>query len=282
MIQKARVIYLHALTPVHSGTGQTAAVIDLPVARDRTTDAPIIPGSSVKGVLRDVLQTTDNNANIEAVFGKADEAGALCIGDQQVLLFPARSFFGTFAWVTAPLPLARFRRDLRAFGLTTPFPDVPEEPVEDAIHLTEGSALRPTQDERVYLEDLGLNASGTDVSALANSLAGALFDNEEESGIFKKRFAVVPNKVFYFLCKTATEVTARVILKDDTKTVKRGGLWYEEAVPAETIFWGAALIEGRRGAADAMTFLESLNGKMVQFGGKSTTGRGQCRVRVTS
>jgi len=48
----ARMMYLHAISPVHTGTGQAVDVIDLPVAREATTNWPYVPGSSIRGVLR--------------------------------------------------------------------------------------------------------------------------------------------------------------------------------------------------------------------------------------
>ena len=37
-------------TPLHVGSGATVEVVDLPVARERTTNFPIMPGSGLKGV----------------------------------------------------------------------------------------------------------------------------------------------------------------------------------------------------------------------------------------
>ena len=37
---------LHALSPLHAGTGHAADVIDLPTARMKATGIPFVPGSS--------------------------------------------------------------------------------------------------------------------------------------------------------------------------------------------------------------------------------------------
>jgi CRISPR/Cas system CSM-associated protein Csm3 (group 7 of RAMP superfamily) len=50
---QAAVVHVQALSPLHAGTGQTVDVIDLPIARERATQLPLVPGSTVKGVLRD-------------------------------------------------------------------------------------------------------------------------------------------------------------------------------------------------------------------------------------
>jgi CRISPR-associated protein Cmr4 len=46
---KAILIGMLAETFIHPGTGQVISAIDLPVARERTTDYPFIPGSGKKG-----------------------------------------------------------------------------------------------------------------------------------------------------------------------------------------------------------------------------------------
>ncbi len=50
---QARLLFTHALSPLHAGTGQGVGVIDLPIAREKATGLPFLPGSSVKGTLRD-------------------------------------------------------------------------------------------------------------------------------------------------------------------------------------------------------------------------------------
>jgi CRISPR-associated protein Cmr4 len=49
----ARLMFVHALSSLHAGTGQGVGTIDLPIARERATDLPVIPGSSIKGCLRE-------------------------------------------------------------------------------------------------------------------------------------------------------------------------------------------------------------------------------------
>ena len=43
---------VHAMSPLHAGTGHSVGAIDLPIARERPTGIPLIPGSSLKGALR--------------------------------------------------------------------------------------------------------------------------------------------------------------------------------------------------------------------------------------
>ena len=69
----ASLVFLHAYTPLHSGTGQGVESIDLPIARERATGLPVVPGSSIKGCLRDTIPLTDEEK--AAVFGPEEERG---------------------------------------------------------------------------------------------------------------------------------------------------------------------------------------------------------------
>src|SRR5947209_3589513 len=97
-----------------------------------------------------------------------------------------------------------------------------------------------------------------------------------------ERFCIVSDNVLSFLLDTATEITARIKLQEDTKTVKKGGLWYEEALPTETILYGLVLATPPRqnGLNEPGIFavVKSSIRPVVQLGGKATVGRGLCRV----
>src|SRR5438874_9204607 len=51
--QETALLFLHALTSLHPGSGTALGAVDLPVQRERHTQWPTIPGSALKGILRD-------------------------------------------------------------------------------------------------------------------------------------------------------------------------------------------------------------------------------------
>ena len=268
----ARMVYVHVLSPLHSGTGQSVGVVDLPIAREKATGWPIIPGSSLKGVLRDGQE--DDHAR--QVYGSKDAAGALCFADQRILCLPVRSYFGTFAYVTCPLALSRHARDCAATGAATETTTIPKVSDAGALVCTKTVLARGAD---ILLEDLDLKADPSPaVDDIASAIASAVMPGEKE--IFAERFAVVSNLVFDFLCTTATEVTARVALSADTKTARSGGLWYEEAVPSEAVFSGPILAASHR--EDAGRFLDEIKERVIQLGGKASVGRGLCRLVVSA
>jgi CRISPR-associated protein Cmr4 len=277
-----RAYLIHALSPLHAGTGQAADIIDLPIARMRSTGTPIVPGSSVKGVLRDSFRGRGQDDKLWAIFGPptedaAEHAGALVVGDARLLALPVRSFKGTFAWVTSPLLLHLAKRDLG--NVADVPPNVPDPGDERSALVTETSCNR--HEETLYLEELDLPASAnSDVDRWASFWAARV--SPDSPHVFEKRFAVVDDETMTYLWETATQVDARVRIDPESRTVAKGALWYEESLPPESVLIGvlAAQRSMRRGVELTPTAIldAALQGDhMLQFGGKATVGRGRCR-----
>ena len=281
---ESKLLLVHALSPLHAGTGQGIGVIDLPIAREKATGIPFLPGSSIKGVLRGACSATLKTK----VFGPetanaSDHAGAAQFTDARLLLLPVRSLAGTFAWVTSPLLLRRLRRDT---GLDLPSA-VPEPTGDSACAVARTGCelvLQHRGAAHVVLEDLLLNPTPDDaVDGWADLLGGNLFPEDDYwRRALKARLCIVPDDVLSFLLQTATEVTARIQLESATKTVKRGALWYEEALPSETVLYGLVLASPVMDvkATDVFSTIRELTQTTLQFGGSATVGRGLCHLQL--
>jgi CRISPR-associated protein Cmr4 len=285
MNMKTKILYTHALSPLHAGTGQGIGVIDLPIAREKATGLPFLPGSSVKGSLRDVCPDAQRVKLFGPEKNNADlHAGSVQFSDQRLLLLPVRSLKGTFAWVTSPYILNRFVRDARDASANKLVKDVPSPKSNDdeqECFVIGGNKLE--MNGKVYLEDLDLTVSSdkAKAQAWANVFASEIFTGDWQS-FFTERFCIVPDDVLTFLLDTATEITARISIDEETKTAAGGQLWYEEALPCETVLFGLALAvkigKVNHEPDAALNDIESLIKKPVQFGGKATVGRGLCRL----
>ena len=44
---QTKIFHLHALSALHVGTGQGVGVVDLPIARAKATNLPLVPGSAL-------------------------------------------------------------------------------------------------------------------------------------------------------------------------------------------------------------------------------------------
>src|SRR3990172_6197409 len=91
-------ILYQALTPLHVGCGQEVGVVDLPVVRERSTGYPYIPGSGIRGSLRDEFESKHGRTNgLLNFFGPETEdiqeedqrhAGCVAIHDTRILFYP--------------------------------------------------------------------------------------------------------------------------------------------------------------------------------------------------
>ena len=299
-----KLTFVHALSPLHAGIGQGAGVIDMPIAREKATGIPFLPGSSTKGALRTRCWQNEKLEQYKVIFGGDPDAldgqaSSVQFTDQRLLFLPVRSIAGTFAWVTSPYVLHRFMRDLieiqgKKAALPIPHSDHSEECV-----VTSNSGLRLTQKKMqktvnmVYLEDFDLQAievnatATTQLDAWANKLNQLIFPEGEEGAwqtMFTERLCLVHDDLFHFMCQHATEITTRIRLQDDSKTVTSGGLWYEEALPTETILSGIAMITPTRASnlsEQKIEFaLQEITKRTIQFGGKATVGRGLCKIHL--
>jgi len=284
---ESKLLLIQVISPLHAGTGQGVGVIDLPIAREKATGIPFLPGSTLKGVFRDAC---NDEALRTRVFGpdtnNADlHAGAVTFTDARLLLLPVRSLKGVFAWVTSPLLLRRLKRDAQD---ATPLSfDIPTPAGENTCCVSEPSELTMNVDnaQKVILEDLSLNPDFTqtaDVSAWAGWLGQKLFPGDDAAqDDLKSRLCIVSDDTLAFLLETATEINARIAIDDDKKTVKKGQLWYEEALPTETVLVSlvvAATVKSN--PTEVFETVKTISAKTLQFGGKATVGRGLCKATL--
>lgn len=289
------VFTIQALTNLHCGTGQGVGDIDLPTAKEPATQFPLIPGSTIKGVLRDFHSRSGgaDDKRVQAAFGpRLDNpeaegaASALMITDGRLLLLPVRAFAGVFAYVTCPLILRRFAQDLTFSGEKAPatVPTLPSP--QEALVSPESQNL--VNDATLLLEELDLPArkDNAEWKSWCEFLQNRVFEEEWGQAVAAPRLALISDEVFTFLCETALPVSARIRLDEKTGTVARGALWYEESVPSEAVFFGilAATASYGNGNLPKLTAEEvqtdfASGDHTLQFGGKATTGKGLCNLR---
>lgn len=268
---KTRILSIFTRTPLHVGAGASVGVVDLPVQRERHTQIPIIPGSSLKGVLRDLWN--HDQGRQKDLFGhepgarKDLHAGKLLVGEARALCFPVRSARGGFAWITSPLAVRRYRRDCGKPPLEIPHAD------DDQAYAGAGVRLK----DAVILEDYHFPAQ-----PLPEELAGLLegfFPGEPLVEKAAERLVLVSDGTFSHFCATACEVQQRVRIDDETGVVVQGALFNQENVPAETLFYAVV------GARDDALFDEvesklAEQAGILQIGADETVGLGFCSVHL--
>ena len=265
---RSAVIGLLAETSIHPGTGRGTGVVDLPVAREAATDYPFIAGSSLKGALRDQgRRSTNNDENFDKdIFGTQDEAGSLLVSDARLLLLPVRLLTGAYRWVTCPILIERYQRDLKRAGVD-PLPPVPS--VEPMCALATG-------EDRLFLEEREFRVTGAPDPELIEALA-PLIAHEETRRRLPRQLVVLDDNDFAWFARYGLPIQARNQLDKDTKTSKN--LWFEESIPPDTLMY-ALVVERREGALGALSRLFPAERPYLQAGGNETVGQGWFAVTV--
>jgi CRISPR-associated protein Cmr4 len=273
MYEAASTIGLYAETPLHPGSGATTGAIDLPVQRERHTGFPLIPASTLKGVLRDSAEgKSRKNGNkfkdqIIETFGPTTGSGDLHGGafsptDARLLLFPVRSLQGIFVWVTCPTILRRLARDLalvgEAGGKAVPVPEIQVAADQAVVGEGEDSSLTGT----LILEDEDFSVvkspqvaakaapEGTTTASLEvviDRLIPRVGANPttDPYTYYRQRLrthlAVIADTAFSKFVRGATEIVTRIKLNKRKTTTGDGNMWVEEFLPSDCLFYSVLL-----------------------------------------
>ncbi len=280
MQQKTMTIFTR--TPLHVGAGNSVGAIDSPIQRERHTRIPIIPGSSLKGVLANLWVDSENPTNARTdgsdtmkIFGsddpKAAKAGSLIVGEARVMAFPVRSAKGSFAWVTCPLALARLSRDT---GLQ--LPNIDDDTLdENSCYGSEDLLLK----DHVVLEEYRFKSIN-----LAENTAEALASLSSDP-VWKKvstKLVILNDEMFSYFCEQACEVVSRIKVSSITGTVEKGALFNLEQVPSETLFYSILSSDETRMSDTFEKLSKKLDSvkNVIQIGGDASTGLGFCSIDI--
>ncbi|MEN0067992.1 MAG: type III-B CRISPR module RAMP protein Cmr4 [Myxococcota bacterium] len=271
-----RMLLLHAVTPLHVGTGRGEGVIDLPIARDQVTRHPLLPGSGLKGPMRAAASEGDRIEVFGPEHNNITHASAVRFSDARLVAMPCPSDHGTFAWVTSPMILARWRRD---FAHLIDFPSTPPEITSEQCACAPDAAI--IGDGNVVLDGERYEALALD--SWPQWFAELIFPGDLVwQNMMANRLAILHDDAFDALARHGTDVRAHIRIDPTTGTVHDGALWYEEAVPAEAIFAGVVQFIGSRraGPAEALKVIEGLLEGPLTLGGSKTSGMGIVRGRL--
>lgn len=285
MSVKKHILYLYAETPVHAGTGVGLGAVDMPIQREKHTAYPIIQASGIKGALRDTIELRlggNSSEDVKSIFGGAsgnegeDFAGAISPSDARILLFPVRALNGVFVWITSPTVLARFKQETGLKDL----PIVPEINPKDSAQVANQNLVISGQ---IMLEEYTYPSVVTqDAANWAQYLAKEIFPNDDND-FWRNRVAshlvILPDNDFRDFVRYSTEIVTRIHLDDVKKTVKKGQLFSQELLPADSLLYSMLHITDSRNnqiKADAVVKkVQNALGNHLQIGGDETVGRGR-------
>ncbi len=264
-----KIMTIFTRTPLHVGAGSSVGAIDSPIARERHTRIPVIPGSGLKGVISDLWGDRVENSEAIVLFGNGDSnnsaAGALLIGEAKVLAFPVRSAKNAFAWVTCPLALQRFQRDAGITELDIPAPSEMKCYASNELKINDHVIL-----EEYCFEFIADNSNV--VREFKKIFADATWSTVGE------RLAIISDEMFSFFVENACEVVTRTRINDKTGTVDKGALFNQEQVPSETMLYTTVGTFKEKSHLEKLVAKLKDNGDLIQVGGDETTGLGVCSV----
>jgi len=281
---------LHAISPVHAGSGAATGAVDLPIQREKHSGWPHIQASGVKGAFRDhcTRYWAHSSTALEPFSGKVKQAseaadrifgtdtgngggqaGAVAFSDARLLAFPVRSSAAPFVWVTCPALVKRLLRDLAlADRKVDELGDL--SVAKDSYSVVSGSGEIFTGN--LVLEDVCLNP------AEKNEALTEFFEDLVPEA---ERLVLVPDDHFSFLVETATEVQAQIKIDPATGITTTGSLRYEELLPAETIMYCLLFFGDEKIAGDNPLKMKNIANVItsavaghIQMGGDATLGRG--------
>ncbi|TIH11692.1 type III-B CRISPR module RAMP protein Cmr4 [Marinifilum sp. JC120] len=271
MFTESNILMYRCVTPLHCGATEAGDGIDLPVVRERYTNFPIIPSTSIKGVWRDICQRSEAwKDDVIAAFGpdsqEADKknAGLLGFVDAQILYLPVRASVRTFFLITCPLQINRFNEAREKKGLS---PYIIKEQCENETIISETLS----DIKELYLEDIKLNAEHKTLDLPTDGIPAHL----------TSRLALVSDSTFEWFASNAMEIRAHNKL---TESKKSDNLWYAEYVPAESVFFGQLLESPPFRASEEETTgkysskLMKTEPHFFQIGGNESTGHGLMQI----
>jgi len=308
-MNKKKIAFYHCYTPLHTGSGIALDIIDLPIQRETHTGFPIMPSTSIKRVIRNEywINEVDNTQEISDLppeecfstinnkkvfnkesanekckffdlFGFEDKEGDIIFTDGKILLFPVKSVKGIFAWITCPLVLERFSKDTECKI------DIPAR----IKNLKENEAIIGKDlligDKYLVLEELNFKDVSKELKSQNNKTdileeINSLLPEDLAKEIPASKIVILSNDKFRYFVKNHTEVNVRTKIDQAIGTVKKGALWYEELVPAETVFYNLILSKTNN-ENNLSNISRFMNDSIFQFGGDETLGRGFTKVYV--
>lgn len=279
---KKMMISFFTRTPLHVGCGSSVGAIDLPVLRERATDLPVIPGSTLKGVLADLF-LAKNEANkwirtAEGIdlFGNDDTKnatrGKLMVGEARLVAFPVRSAKGGFVWATSPLLLGRLGISCGNVGEMEGL----------------GSKKVSFKSEAFILEEYKITHIGDVppevIEALKTKCNLPLWETT-----LQDRLVILSDTMLTYFAKNACEIAHHNKIDDETGTVADKALFSQENVPSEALFVGEILAREDKEDEKVREKTHSLQklqekikdeGYLLQIGANATTGLGWCQVTM--
>ncbi len=269
-----RVGYLYSLSPVHcGGEGDLGNILE--IAREAHTNFPYIPGSTLRGNLRNELESIDFDL-AERLFGrKLDGDGQMGVhqvwfGDGRLLWVPmptmSRNNSDVFTWVSC-------HSLIRDHALIAGLPAVA---LPNCAVGTTGDTYT-VADAKINVTPISsLSAQQKAVISLASNWCPSLGDSVKSA--WEQSHLVLPDADFQILMEHSLWTQIRNKIQDIGEEAGSAEVfWTDVCIPRDTIFyypWGYSLNQSNPITEDDHNQLIEVVEGLIQVGGQASVGRG--------
>ncbi len=286
MYKNSYLTTFYALTPIHPGAGSSLSYVDLPIQRERHTGYPMIAGSGIKGVIRDLAKRNEKNGwssdDVKKIFGSeetGDTASLVSFTDAKILFYPVRSIRGIFARITCPYIIERLKNESKSFGKEINFNNIDLKNLSDENVIINNDSSLKLDNNKIGLEEFLFTAEQKDLNGFINIIKDYLSE-EANTNEFGKRLAIVSDDVFVDLVNYAVEIRTRIKIDQTKGTAETGALFTVEFVPSEAIFY-SYLFE-KKDINENEKLKSLIDNKIIQIGGDETIGSGFVKTKIVS
>lgn len=246
---------IRCMTNMHVGSGNGSfGIIDNEVQRDIITGYPTINSSSLKGSIRNFLESLHDKDCVNKLLGSEESIGLYKVFSGMLLSIPFRSKNKPYYNVTCGRIINELQELLESVGKNLSW-------VTSLKSLSSDLKSNP----EINLEGLKINKYRTidEVNKdYKDNIVHAMGEN----------LIIIKDKTFNELVRELPVIARNKLDNGESKN-----LWYEEVVPRETRFYFGVFKESIKGNCNIFDDISD-DKKLVQIGGNATIGYGYCKI----
>ncbi|AAK42177.1 Conserved hypothetical protein [Saccharolobus solfataricus P2] len=291
--------FIKAVTHLHVSSGTSVEEeVDLPFQRDEL-NYPTIFASSLKGAIKSFLLKEYSNAReiIYKVLGSdenPDEASLGSFLDAVLFAIPARSIGVSgldeaWVYVTTYELLRKVKSLLESMNTlsATQFTSLLDA-INNILQESKNLIISDNAASVILNEDFYVELSNIQNEYIQSLLGDMLIENstynqsnqnsQSQGNHLVKPLIVLKDSIGREVINRSLIRVRRIKIKRSSKTVEEGGLWSEEYVPVNSLFFSSFLA---RGSKDTAYFADCILRKTryLILGGKETIGKGIVELR---
>lgn len=305
----AMIMTLTTLTSTHPGSGTELSFVDMPIQREGHTGYPKIEASTLKGCMRYAAsrglspEEIKKDPDLNCLFGlpdKGDFASAVSITDARLLFFPVKSVKGILAWITCPFVINRFLKDYHV-AIGSSFAEAPAGVNNGHVKTSGSNELKQQvgKQANIMLEEYTFTVDEQEddemFTKFIKNICQILPTDAFIKDLLPTHSVLLSDDDFTSFVKHSTEISTRIRISYDTGTVDGNGLFTEEFLPPDCVFYSLLFFTKSHDALADNTnngskekndvkklFLKKLpNDSIIQVGADSSLGKGLVQLNFT-